>query len=139
MNTASDLDDSILPSFVHQKIQQGKIAVVPNFLTSEEVRLLQKDAQNLYNNGSFTTDALASYGASGKFDPAKDRAVLKLKQWQNEQLGDWKLRLSFGNKMARVRKELAEKLNRPKLCSGHAVTDLGIGSTEVTKCFYISI
>jgi hypothetical protein len=30
-----------------------------------------------------STDALHSYGSSGTFDPAKDRAVLKLDQWKN--------------------------------------------------------
>ena len=131
-----DNDDAsgstMLPSSVYEKIQLGQIAVVPNFLNKDEVAMLRADAKNLHADGHFSTDALASYGSSGKFDPSKDRAVLKLIQWKNQELGNWELRKSFGRKMARVRAQLAENLRRPRLDNGHSVLDYGFGSTEIS-------
>ena len=125
-------DDVTLPSYVYEKIQTGQIAVVPNFLNSDEVKLLREDAKSLHSDGHFSTDALASYGSTGKFDPSKDRAVLKLDRWRNKKLGNWELRKMFGQKMARVRAQLSENLGRPKLDSGHSVSDYGYGSTEIS-------
>jgi Rps23 Pro-64 3,4-dihydroxylase Tpa1-like proline 4-hydroxylase len=76
--------------------------------------------------------ALASYGTSGNFDPARDRAVLKLQQWQDQGIGDWSVRKSFGNRMQNLRQDLAHNLNRPGLLLGNSVKKYGEGSTEIS-------
>lgn len=124
--------DGLLPSSAFDTINEGKIAIVPNFLSASQVSDLRNDAMDLHADGRFSTDALASYGTSGAFDPAKDRAVLKLSQWKNVSLGNWETRKRFAAQMANVRLELSEQLNRPKLVQGRATTKYGEGSTEIS-------
>lgn len=124
--------DQLLPSSAFDTIKAGKIAVVPNFLPPLEVADLRKDAMGLHEEGRFSTDALASYGTSGNFDPTKDRAVLKLAQWKNTALGNYETRKSFAARMADVRSQLSENLGRPKLTQGDATTKYGEGSTEIS-------
>jgi Rps23 Pro-64 3,4-dihydroxylase Tpa1-like proline 4-hydroxylase len=129
---------TLLPSDAYDTIQQGRIAVIPNFLSPNEVHLLRTDAQQLWDDGKFSTDALASYGQSGQnFDVRKDRAVLKLNQWKDASLGNFQIRGSassegLGYKMAQLRKELAYQLDRPQLDQGLATTKYGAGSTEIS-------
>jgi hypothetical protein len=120
---------------VYDTIQSGRIAVIPNFLATEDILALRQDAQSLYASNTFSTDALAAYGSSGKvFDPAKDRTVLKLQQWKNTGLGNYETRNRFGNLMARVRTDLAVNLDRPHLNQGLATSNMkyGHGSTEIS-------
>lgn len=124
--------DQLLPSSAYDTIQAGKIAVIPNFLPASEVAALRKDAMRLHADRSFSTDALASYGTSGSFDPTKDRAVLKLAQWKNPQLGNYETRQRFAARMADVRSRLSTALGRPKLNEGVATTKYGEGSTEIS-------
>ncbi len=124
--------DPFLSKSVYSTIEEGKIAVIPNFLPQNEVNLLRADARDLWDQGHFSTDALAGYGSTGKFDPTKDRAVLRLPQWKNESLGNYSNRQRFGNLMAKVRSELAYNLNRPNLDKGLATTKYGNGSTEIS-------
>lgn len=124
--------EEILPAYEYQTIKDGKIAVVPGFLDENEVKILRADAQNLWSSNYFSTDALASYGTSGKFDPSKDRAVLRLSRWKNTAIGNWQARKAFGDKLARLRTALAVNLNRPRLDTGHSVKDFGGGSTEIS-------
>lgn len=130
--TISNGKDSLLSPDIYSTIKCGDIAVLPNFLSEQDVLPLRTDAQNLWADGRFSTDALASYGTSGKFDPAKDRAVLRLPQWKSSQLGNYNLRQRFGSLMASVRKELAYNLDRPKLDEGAATSMYGYGSTEIS-------
>lgn len=116
----------------YDTIRSGRIAVIPNFLPPEEILALRTDAQNLHADEKFSTDALASYGTSGKFDPSRDRAVLRLNQWKDQSIGDWDTRRRFGNRMAALRSELAVRLERPGLDRGLAVTEFGNGSTEIS-------
>jgi hypothetical protein len=116
----------------YDTIQAGRIAVVPNFLQPQEINYLRDDAQQLYASHQFSTDALASYGTSGKFDPSKDRAVLRLQQWKDESIGTWETRRRFGNRMAALRSDLAYNLNRPHLDEGVAISKYGSGSTEIS-------
>mmetsp|Transcript_15691 Transcript_15691/g.30719 ORF Transcript_15691/g.30719 Transcript_15691/m.30719 type:complete len:409 (+) Transcript_15691:125-1351(+) len=125
-------NDLLLSKSVYSTIEEGKIAVIPNFLPQIEVNLLRADAQDLWDQGRFSTDALAGYGSTGKFDPTKDRSVLRLPQWKNESLGNYSNRQRFGNLMANVRSELAYNLNRPNLDKGLATTKYGNGSTEIS-------
>lgn len=122
----------ILPRSVYSTIEEGKIAVVNNFLPETEIRPLRDDAQGLWEDGKFSTDALAGYGSSGKFDPTKDRAVLRLPQWKNDSLGHYDNRQRFGGLMANVRSQLAYNLNRPNLDGGLSTTMYGRGSTEIS-------
>ena len=125
-------NDPLLSKNVYSTIEEGKIAVIPNFLPQNEITPLRSDAQNLWDDGKFSTDALAGYGSTGKFDPTKDRAVLRLPQWKNDLLGNYENRQRFGNLMAMVRSELAYNLNRPNLDKGVATTMYGKGSTEIS-------
>ena len=125
-------NDPLLPSSVYSIIEEGKIAVIPNFLPESEINILRTDAQNLWDENTFATDALAGYGSTGKFDPTKDRAVLRLPQWKTETLGNYANRERFGNLMANLRGELAYNLNRPNLDKGTAITKYGKGSTEIS-------
>jgi len=124
--------DPLLPSSVYSTIQEGKIAVLPNFMPESEISLLRTDAQNLWDEKRFSTDALAGYGSKGKFDVTKDRAVLRLPQWKSENLGNYNNRQRFGNLMGALRSELACNLDRPNLATGAATTMYGKGSTEIS-------
>ncbi|OEU14434.1 hypothetical protein FRACYDRAFT_188012 [Fragilariopsis cylindrus CCMP1102] len=127
--------DRLLSKSTYDTIKEGKIAVIPNFLNAADILPLRQDAQNLWSENEYSTDALAGYGSSGKFDPTKDRAVLKLNQWKNSNLGNYKLRSnSFGTLMSNLRTELSINLNRPELNlpDSKAVTKYGIGSTEIS-------
>jgi Rps23 Pro-64 3,4-dihydroxylase Tpa1-like proline 4-hydroxylase len=117
---------------VYDTIQNGKIAVVHDFFSAPEIDVLRRDATDLYINQHYTTDALASYGTSGSFDPSKDRAVLKLQQWKNTALGDWGTRRQFAARIHDLRSDLAVHLNRPALTRGDSVTQFGEGSTEMS-------
>lgn len=118
----------------YDTIQSGRIAVIPNFIPPQEIAALRTDAQQLHNDQQFSTDALASYGSSGKFDPSKDRAVLRLSQWKDTSLGTWETRARFGNRMAALRADLSTQLNRPHLNGGLAssASKFGNGSTEIS-------
>lgn len=59
---------------------------------SSNYSFICKDAQKLWTDQKFSTDALAGYGSSGKFDPTKDRAVLRLQQWKTADSGDYATR-----------------------------------------------
>lgn len=122
----------LLPSSVYDTINAGKIAVIPNFLSRDYISTLRNDAQDLHATNYFSTDALASYGSDGKFDPARDRAVLKLARWKDPSLGDWILRSNFAKTMAAVRTDLALNLGRPCLDKGAAISKYGAGSTEIS-------
>jgi len=131
----SESNDRLLPSSVYRTIEEGEIAVVPNFLSQSDVLPLRQDAQQLWLEKKFSTDALAGYGSKGKFDPTKDRAVLKLKQWKRSDYGNFELRsIKFANLMSSVRQELATNLKRPQLAASNsaAVNKYGAGSTEVS-------
>jgi len=123
---------TILPPDAYEKIRTGQVAIVPNFLSNEEVHVLRNDARDLHSSGYFSTDALSSYGSTGKFDPSKDRAVLRLNKWMDLELGRWEVRRQFGKKMGELRADLARQLNRPHLDIGHAVSGYGFGSTEIS-------
>lgn len=130
--TSSNGQDNLLTPAVYSTIASGKIAVLPNFLSEQDILPLRADAQGLWAGGKFAADALASYGSSGKFDPSKDRAVLRLPQWKSKDLGNFDLRQKFGTLMASVRKELAHNLDRPGLDGGLATSLYGYGSTEIS-------
>jgi hypothetical protein len=117
---------------VYDTIQQGKIAVIPEFLSQDAVSFLKRDANDLYDTNFFSTDALASYGTAGKFDPSKDRTVLKLNQWKNTVLGDWNVRKQFGARVSDLRYDLARNLNRPGLVQGISMNAYGEGSAEIS-------
>lgn len=117
---------------IYETIQNGKIAVVPDFLPRHEIETLKRDASHLHSSNYFTTDALASYGGSGNFDPSKDRAVLKLSNWKSSDLGDWDARKRFAGRIQALRADLSQNLNRPNLMKGDSVTKYGQGSTEIS-------
>eukprot|EP00980_Cylindrotheca_fusiformis_P015707 scaffold4531_cov103-Cylindrotheca_fusiformis.AAC.1 len=66
--------EKLFAQSVYDTIGDGKIGIIPDFIPQDEMRYLRQDAGDLYHQNKFSTDALASYGSSGKFDPAKDRA-----------------------------------------------------------------
>ena len=124
---------SLFPSDVYETINSGRIAVIPNYLPSNDILRLREDAAYLWNDNKFSTDALAGYGSNGKFDPKKDRAVLKLNQWKDKFIGNYKVRDEFGNSiMANLRQDLAYNLDRPNLNIGQSISKYGEGSTEIS-------
>jgi len=126
--------DKLFSESVYDTIQNGKIAVIPDFLPPSFVDVLQRDAAALHEAGHFSTDALASYGTSGKFDPSRDRAVLKLSQWKNDALGDAATRTQLAARMRALRSDLAVHLDRPGLMQGASASAIqfGDGSTEIS-------
>ena len=114
----SSSHDRLFPTSIYDTIQQGKIAVIPDFLANSEILPLQRDAEDMYTSNYFSTDALSSYGSSGKFDPSKDRTVLKLSQWKNTELGDWTVRKQFSARIRDLRSDLSLNLQRPGLTRG---------------------
>jgi len=131
----NESSDRLLSPSVYRTIEEGKIAIVPNFLNEADILPLRQDAQQLWLDNRYSTDALAGYGSKGSFDPTKDRAVLKLKQWKRSDFGNFELRSNkFANLMSSVRQELATNLNRPQLSAidSTAVNKYGVGSTEIS-------
>ena len=61
----------LVPPGAIDTVLGGRIAVLKNWLPVEEVNALRKDAAALHDLGSFSTDALSSYGSNGKFDPTR--------------------------------------------------------------------
>lgn len=119
---------SVLPESAVNTINDGRIAVVPNFLSPSEVSRLRSDASNLYNDGHFIVDALAGYGAKAgakdksSFESSKDRAVLPAyipSQKKNgpfvSNLGDVDGRKSLKTTISALRTDLAKALDRPGL------------------------
>jgi hypothetical protein len=130
--TTTRVYESLFSRSVYERIESGKIAVVPNFFSKQDIAPLRRDAASLHEASLFSTDALASYGTSGKFDPSKDRAVLKLNQWKDSSLGDWETRQKFAARMSDLRADLSYQLNRPNLNQGDSIYRYGQGSTEIT-------
>jgi hypothetical protein len=129
-STSALLASGSIPDAVFDTIQQGQIAVVPDFLSSSQVSRLRRDAQNLYTQGHFITDALAGYGKTAgqrdkaQFDPSKDRSVLPAyipSQQRNgpfvdSNLGDATARHDFATTIiADLRRQVAKGLDRPGL------------------------
>jgi hypothetical protein len=117
---------------VYDTIQQGKIAVISDFLSAADVAVLHRDAANLHRSNYFSTPPLASYGTSVNSDPSKDRTVVKPQQWKNTALGDWNVRKQLGARMQSLRSDLTVNLNRPGLGRGTSTTAYGEGSTEIS-------
>jgi Rps23 Pro-64 3,4-dihydroxylase Tpa1-like proline 4-hydroxylase len=133
MLSTSTSHDRLFPTSVYDTIQQGKIAVIPDFLPKSEILSLQRDAEDMHASNHFSTDALSSYGSSGKFDPSKDRTVLKLSQWKNTALGDWSVRKQFSARIRDLRSDLSVNLQRPGLVRGTSISTYGgEGSTEIS-------
>jgi Rps23 Pro-64 3,4-dihydroxylase Tpa1-like proline 4-hydroxylase len=125
--------EKLFTNKVYDTIQCGKIAVIPDFVSRDKVKVIQQDAKYLFENGYFTTDALSSYGTNGKFDPSKDRTVIKLQQWKDPAAGNYNLRTNqVASLLSTVRADLAYNLNRPALLSGASVNKYGEGSTEIS-------
>ncbi|KAK7230598.1 protein kinase [Aureococcus anophagefferens] len=64
-----------IPRSALATIHAGKIAVIPDFMPMDEVRLMRCDAANLHADGVFTNN----YST----DLADDRQVLRLKPWMD--------------------------------------------------------
>ena len=131
---ATSSTSKLFSESVYELIDDCKIAVVPDFLNAQQVSELRSDAQTLWEAHQFSTDALAGYGSTGKFDPTKDRAVVKLPQWKDPRQGSWSTRQGLGNVLQTVRSDLARNLNRPQLAQGLATESsrYGWGSTEIS-------
>ena len=122
----------ILPSHVHSDIQDGKVAIIPNFIPESEIALLRADAQDLWNQQKFLlTEGHPGYGVAD-FDPNLDRAQLVDEVWRRKELGDFHARLRLLKLMGSVRNELANSLDRPNLNRGYAGSLCGYGCTDIT-------
>ena len=119
---------SLLPDSVINSIQTGGIAQVDGFLSTSQVRTLRTDAQNLFLEGHFITDAIAGYGNNNDkthFDIRKDRSVCPAYipsknlsgPFVNDELGDGASRKQLTRTIAQLRSDLALKLDRPGMAS----------------------
>lgn len=120
---------SSLPNSAIETINNGGIAVIPDFLSPSVVSQLRADAQRLHAEGHFITDGLAGYdkktGAKDKaqFDPSKDRAVFpayipsqnRAGPFVSASLGDADGRQALTRTIAGLRTELSTRLDRPGL------------------------
>ena len=119
---------SILSDSAITTINQGGIAIIPNFLSPSKVSRLRSDASNLYSDGHFIVDSLAGYGKQkakdkSKFDVSKNRAVLpayipskhKSGPFVSNSFGDVDARKELETLIAAVRSDLAIGLDRPGL------------------------
>jgi len=117
---------SMLPESSIQTINRGGIAVIPDFLSPSAVSRLRNDASNLYQDGYFTVDALASYKAGAKdkakFEATKDRAVLPAYIPSKKKngpfvstIGNIDHRKKLIHRISELRSDLAVALDRPGL------------------------
>ena len=84
-----------IPRSALSTIHAGKIAVIPDFMPMDEVRLMRSDAANLHADGVFTNN----YST----DLADDRQVLRLKPWMDRDVGAGDARLRFTARMDALR------------------------------------
>ena len=118
-----------VPNSALHTINQGRIAVVPDFFSPTVVSRLRADAENLHANGHFITDGLAGYGKKANmrdkdsFDASRDRSVLPAYipskkidgPFVSKTLGDSDARRDMTSAIANLRTELAKGLERPGL------------------------
>jgi len=138
-----------LPDSVFRTIQQGQIAVIDNYLSVSEVTQLRYDAQTLYKEHHFQTDAIAGYSGSkqrqdkAQFDVTKDRSVCPAYfpsqqttgPFVNDQLGNApRLRIHkfMKHRIASLRRDLAIGLDRP----GMQKLQDGINNHEISYTRY---
>lgn len=121
------LESSVLPDSAVDTIQKGGIALIDDFLSPADVTTLRTDAQALFQEGHFITDAIAGYGKTAniqdkaKFDVHKDRSVCPayipsqqlLGPFVNDALGNGEARRKLTKTIAQVRSELSTQLDRP--------------------------
>lgn len=140
-----------LPDSVFDTIQQGKIAIVDNYLPASQVTQLRRDAQAIYyDDQKFITDAIAGYSAAAKkqqgtnrnsiaFDPAKDRSVCPayipskqtLGPFVNPNLGSapaLRINTLMNTQIAQLRQDLSVGLDRPNI----ALLKDGMNNHEVS-------
>jgi len=122
LNNNNHCIHALIPHSALETIDRGDIAILPNFVPTDQVSRWRSDAQQLHRDGHFIVDALAGYGkSSANFDPAKDRAVLPAyipsKQipgpFVSGTMGDGTGRKALSSLMTQVRHELAVGLDRP--------------------------
>mmetsp|Transcript_14515 Transcript_14515/g.22156 ORF Transcript_14515/g.22156 Transcript_14515/m.22156 type:complete len:399 (-) Transcript_14515:291-1487(-) len=110
------------------KIANGGVAVLPNFVPQDLVERMRTDAKQLKKKGAFRPDGLSNYAKGNSdqqgFSKANDRQTFRgigngiQQSWYVSDLGDYQTRLEFDNLLAQLRKQLAADLGRPTLL-GH--------------------
>ena len=152
-STSASTKPRDLPDSVFDTIQQGKIAIVDNYLPAWQVTQLRRDAQAIYyDDQKFITDAIAGYSAAAKkhqqhgssnnnivFDPAKDRSVCPAYIPSQQTLGPFvnpnlgtapalRIHTLMNTQIAQLRQDLSIGLDRP----GMALLKDGLNSHEVS-------
>lgn len=135
---------SSIPHSAIETINNGGIAVVPDFVSPSVVSRLRADAQKLHTDGHFITDGLAGYGTKkgakdkAQFDPRKDRAVFpayipsrqQMGPFVSTTLGDADGRQALTQTIAGLRTELSKRLDRPGLDTPDAPNNHEISYTR---------
>ena len=121
-------EDVRLPSGAVEEIEAGRIVVVKNWLSQEELAVLRADAEASFAAGHFIADALASYGQKTKagtnkgFDASTDRTVMPSffpskgtdGPWVDASIGNSAARQSFKARMGAVKAALSREMQGRK-------------------------
>ena len=112
-----------VPAAALEAIQRGRIAVVPDWVSADEVRALRRDASALHAAGAFTDN----YST----DLADDRTVLRRGPFRDPALGDYAARGKLVQRIETLRSDLAVALERPALLAGS-------GGDEISYSRYVA-
>jgi len=110
---------SLIGSKELETIAEGGVVVLPNWLGTDLVRRMKKDALNLFESGFFTPDGLTNTALSKDkqgFAKSTDRQTFRGGDgWYDKNAGDLSTREEFADRMKLLREELALGLGRPTL------------------------
>lgn len=113
---------SLIGSHHIDSIAHGGVAILPHWLPETMTNSLRRDARALFDAGHFTPDGLTNTGLAKDeqgFSSRVDRQTFRGGDgWDDETAGDHATRTEFANRMAALRLELAQGLNRPTLGLG---------------------
>ncbi|KAK1739907.1 2OG-Fe(II) oxygenase family protein [Skeletonema marinoi] len=99
-----------------QKISQGGVAIIPNWLPPHLITAMHDDAQQLFQDGQFRPDGLTNTAIKEQgFSKKADRQTFRGGAGWDSDIGDLKTRQEFADRMKELRIQLAQSLNRPTL------------------------
>ncbi|OEU12156.1 hypothetical protein FRACYDRAFT_244417 [Fragilariopsis cylindrus CCMP1102] len=144
VNNSNHNNHNLLSSEDINKIALGGVAVIANFVPSDLINRMRKDAISLQKNGHFRADGLSNKALGSRNDIQKqgftsngDRQTFRgtststsdaggggggtnnngIISWYNTEIGDYKTRKEFDQLMCQLRTQLSIDLNRPTLIS----------------------
>lgn len=116
--SADALSNGALTRSDVQKIANGGVAVVTDFIPPDLVTALKNDARFLFENGEFRPDGLTNTALSNTdqgFSAKADRQTFRGGADWTSDVGDLSARTDFKDRMTQLREQLAVELDRPSL------------------------